>query len=148
MYQNPPATGPAPSWADVWFWIRQWTDNPPGNCSVAPYSANNGAPLLLFENAGGFTHAQSDGAFDWVNPTQNQDDLRISPASVGGTVDNFYATSLNFASSKVVWGVAYQGFNDSRSCRSPPGTTTTRAARSRWASTTATRCRQACRAPR
>jgi hypothetical protein len=54
-------------------------------------------------------HAQSDGAFDWVNPTGNQDDLRISPASVGGTVDNFYTTSLNYLSSKVVWGVAYKG---------------------------------------
>ena len=120
MYPNLPKTGPAPSWEDVWFWIRQWTDNMQVNCSGAPagspnYAADNGMPLLLFENAGGFTHARSDGAFDWVNPTQNQDDLRISPASTGGTVDNFYATSLNYLSSKVVWGVAYKGFNDVQS---------------------------------
>jgi len=115
MYVNLPKAGPAPSWADVWFWIRQWTNNLPANCSTAPYNADNGAPLLLFENAGGFTHAQSDDAFDWVNPTQNQDDLRISPATTGGTVDNFYATSLNYVAGKVVWGVGYKGFNDVQS---------------------------------
>src|SRR5947208_1888054 len=44
MYVNLPKAGPAPSWADVWFWIRQWTNNLPANCSTAPYNADNGAP--------------------------------------------------------------------------------------------------------
>lgn len=113
-FANLPKTGPAPSWADVWYWVRQWSNNLPGNCSVAPDNANNGAPLFIFENAGGFTHAQSDGAFGWVNPTQNQDDLRISGASTGGTVANFYATSRNYPT-KLTWGFSYKGFNDVQS---------------------------------
>src|SRR5436305_4347767 len=75
MYPNLPPTGAAPSWADVWFWVRQWSSSLTTNCATAPYNANNGPPLFLFENAGGFTHAQSDGGYDWVNPTGNQDDL-------------------------------------------------------------------------
>ncbi len=99
MYPNLPYQGAAPSWPDVWYQIRQWTDHLPTNCGTAPYNADNGAPLLLFENSGGFTHAQSDGAFDWVNL---------------GT-DDFYPTSRSYLSSKVVWGVAYKGFDDVQS---------------------------------
>ena len=27
LYPNLPRDGAAPSWADVWFWVRQWTGN-------------------------------------------------------------------------------------------------------------------------
>jgi hypothetical protein len=118
-YGNLPKTGAAPSWADVWFWVRQWTNDLKVSCtggasSSKPYNVDNGVPLLLFEDANGFSHAQSDGAFGWVQPTGNQDDLRISPATTNGTVQHFYSTAVNQAG-KVAWGIGYKGFNDSQS---------------------------------
>ena len=117
-YLNLPKPG-APSWADVWSNIRQWTNDLATNCaggsaSSLPYNVNNGVPLLLFEGTGGFSHPQNDGAFGWVQPTGNQDDLRISPATTGGTVDDFYSTAASQAG-KLAWGIAYKGFNDSQS---------------------------------
>lgn len=114
MYPNLPRTGAAPSWTDVWYWVRQWSNSLTTNCAKAPYNANNGSPLFIFRNSGGFTHAQSDGAFGWINPLQNQDDLRIGPESNGGTVQNFYRAALNNPT-KLVWGEAYKGFNDIQS---------------------------------
>ena len=115
MFANLPATGPAPSWADVWTQARAWSDDLAGSCAVSPYDKDNGSPLLVFENAGGFTHAGGDGAFNWVNPTQDQDELRISPETDAGTVDHFYATSKPYADSQLVFGAAYKGFNDTQS---------------------------------
>jgi hypothetical protein len=109
-----PSTGPAPSWADVWYWVRQWSNNLPANCASTPYNGNNGIPMFVFRNSSGFTHAQSDGSFAWPNPTTNQDDLNIDPATTGGTLSNFYSTSVNYRSSKAVWGSAWKGFNSSQ----------------------------------
>ncbi|WP_020579732.1 hypothetical protein [Actinopolymorpha alba] len=115
MFSNLPPTGPAPSWSDIWRQVRGWSSNLAESCGIAPYDDDNGAPLLIFQNAPGFTHVASDGAFNWVNPTQNQNDLRISPETVGGTVDHFYATSLPYSEDKLVFGIAYKGFNDTQS---------------------------------
>jgi hypothetical protein len=115
MFPNLPVTGPAPSWADIWGQLRTWSNDLSSSCGIAPYNAHNGSPLFIFENTPGFTHTASDGAFDWVNPSNDQDNLEIAPASTAGTVDNFYAVSKQYASSKLVWGVAYKGFNDTQS---------------------------------
>lgn len=115
LFPNLPATGAAPSWADVWANLRSWSNDLSTNCAIAPYNGHNGPPLFVFEGGGGFTHANSDGAFGWVQPTTDQDNLRIQPASTGGTVANFYSVAAGYAASKLVWGTAYKGFNSSQS---------------------------------
>lgn len=112
-----PATGPAPSWADVWVQIEKWNSNLPTNCNKAPYNANNGVPLVIFENSDGFTHTDSSGSFYWVHPagTDPQTDqfiYNISPASNGATLDNFYQTAQQYPS-LYPWGGAFKGFNSS-----------------------------------
>lgn len=113
-----PATGSAPSWTDVWVHIADWDDNLPQNCSFAPYNADNGIPLIIFENAGGFTHEDSSGSYYWVHPagtdpSTDQFIFNISPASTAGTLDNFYQTALQYPND-LTWGGAFKGFNSSQ----------------------------------
>jgi hypothetical protein len=61
-----------------------------------------GNPLFIFRNAGGFTSAQSDGGYSWVEPTQ--------PGF--SYLDYYYSQALTFPS-KFSIGSAYKGFNDS-----------------------------------
>lgn len=110
-----PLTGPAPSWADVWTHIESWNSNLPQNCGVAPYNANNGVPLVVFENVGGFTHQDSSGSFYWVNPagtslSTDQLIFNIGPQGTGGTLDTFLADSLSYSNDRV-WSTAFKGFN-------------------------------------
>jgi len=117
-----PASGPAPSWADVWNWIGQWNNNLPQNCvvpggSAQPYNANNGVPLVVFENNGGFSHQDSAGSFYWVepagtDPATDQFVTNISPASNRGTLDNFFATAQQYPGEQT-WGAGFKGFNSS-----------------------------------
>lgn len=112
-----PASGPAPSWADVWVQIGNWNNNLPQNCAFAPYNANNGIPLMVFEDGGGFSHQDSSGSFYWVtpagtDPATDQFVTNISPASTGGTLDNFFVTAQQYASEQV-WGAGFKGFNSS-----------------------------------
>jgi hypothetical protein len=121
-YSHLPLTGPAPSWSDVWVQIRNWTTNLGANCSVAPYNANNGDPLLIFPNAEGFTHdgkaSVSDGAF--VLPATNAGVSNQSNQQLS-SLDDFYATSLQYLSTKIVWGGGYKGYNDVQAGWSSPG---------------------------
>jgi hypothetical protein len=65
-------------------------------------SSVGGNPLFIFRNSVGFTAAQSNGAYSWVEPT-----------TTGFTyLDNYYATALTFPSAYSI-GSAYKGFNDS-----------------------------------
>jgi hypothetical protein len=112
-----PATGAAPSWADVWVQIESWNNNLQTNCNKAPYNANNGVPLIIFEGANGFTHTDSSGSYYWVQPagTDPQTDqfiYNISPASNGATLDYFYQTAQGYPSD-YTWGGAFKGFNSS-----------------------------------
>jgi hypothetical protein len=112
-----PAKGSAPSWSDVWQNIETWNNDLPRNCMFAPYSANNGVPILIFEDAGGFTHDATSGSFYWVQPgtgIPNQFTSNISPFSIGGTLDDFYLTAQAYPS-KETWGAAFKGFNDVQS---------------------------------
>lgn len=121
-YSGLPLTGPAPSWTDVWVQIRKWTTNLGTNCSVAPFNANNGDPLLIFPNAEGFTHDNttnvSDGAF--ASPSTNAGVSNQSNQQLSA-LDNFYAASLQYLSTKIVWGAGYKGFNDVQAAWSPAG---------------------------
>ena len=114
-----PSTGPAPSWADIWAQIGTWNSDLPENCAVAPYNANNGVPLIVFENDGGFTHEDAAGSFYWIEPVNtadisNQFTLNISPVSADGTLDNFLATALQYPG-ELAWSNAFKGFNSIQS---------------------------------
>lgn len=113
-----PATGPAPSWSDVWSQIESWNSDLPENCGFAPYNASNGIPLIIFENNGGFSHQDSSGSFYWVepagtDPNTDQYTLNISPVTQGGTLDNFFATAAEYTGEQV-WGNSFKGFNSSQ----------------------------------
>jgi len=108
-----PATGPAPSWVDVWKHVGEWVQDLPHNCSAAPYNANNGIPLLVFENAGGFTESSTSGAFYWIKPEGTDiaiDQLIDNIAGTGGTLDSFLSSALSY-SSDVAFSGAFKGFN-------------------------------------
>jgi hypothetical protein len=73
---------------------------------VATTMSAYGNPLLIFENSGGFTHAQSSGSISWVIiDTTNANDWEQS------YLDNFYQTALSY-SSEHAFGATYKGFND------------------------------------
>lgn len=110
-----PETGPAPSWADVWTYIESWNNNLPQNCAVAPYNANNGVPLVVFENTGGFTHQDSSGSAYWIEPsgtnlTTDQFIYNIGPQGSGATLDSFLANSLTY-NGQIVFTNGFKGFN-------------------------------------
>ena len=114
-------TGAAPSWPDVWTQLGGFSGDLQNNCAspdnagaAHPYDVNNGAPLLIFEGSGGFTQAASGGAFGWVMPSGNQDDLEITSSGNGRSIQEFYqAAAAN--KNGLAWGIAYKGFNDSQS---------------------------------
>jgi hypothetical protein len=110
-----PSSGQAPSWSDVWSQVESWNNDLPENCAVAPYNAENGVPLIVFENDGGFTHQDSAGSYYWIepagtDPATDQFTLNISPASVAGTLDNFLAAAVEFPG-QLAWSNAFKGFN-------------------------------------
>jgi hypothetical protein len=114
-----PQSGPAPSWSDVWYYIQQWNSNLPQNCGAAPYNADNGVPLIIFENAGGFTHQDSSGSYYWIEPSgtnvsTDQLTYNIGPQGSGATLDTFFADSLSY-SGEQVWGNGFKGFNSVQS---------------------------------
>ena len=119
-----PATGDAPSWADVWKHVDAFDQNMPKWCGKGGpatnrmYTANNGAPLLIFEHADGFTHQASSGAFAWVrvagtDPQKDQFRFAIS-SNDPAALDPFYETAQRNPD-KQAWGAAYKGFNSSQS---------------------------------
>jgi len=60
-------------------------------------------PVLLFEDASGFTHAVTGGSYSWVRPSTS--DLGMSYMS------KFYTAGLQHPSLETV-GAGYKGFND------------------------------------
>ena len=65
-----------------------------------------GNPLFIFQNAGGYTHADTGGAFSWVMiNTSNPFDWKSS------YLDDFYAQSLRYPVMQT-YGTTYKGFND------------------------------------
>ena len=66
-----------------------------------------GNPLFIFQNSGGFTHAQSGGSISWVIIDGNTNDWSQS------YLDNFYATGVAHLPSHA-FGATYKGFNDTQ----------------------------------
>jgi Bacterial Ig domain len=65
-----------------------------------------GNPRFVFQNAGGFSHSQSQGAYSWVMiNTSNANDWQQNYLS------NFYLTSFSFDPSST-FAATYKGFND------------------------------------
>ena len=88
-------TNPAPNWGNVWATVRAHS-----------MQLNNGNGLFIFRNAPGFAHAESDGAFAWVN-WYGADPYGLKYLA------NFYSASAQSANfSKLTWGGAWKGFND------------------------------------
>ncbi len=69
-------------------------------------SALKGNFLFLFQDAGGFTHAFSDGAFGWVHPMANAQDM--NSAYLFG-----FAAAAAANPTKICWYPVYPGFDDS-----------------------------------
>jgi PKD repeat protein len=65
-----------------------------------------GNPAFIFQNAGGFTHADTAGGFSWV-----QINLSDPNDWQQWYLDNFYQTAQSY-SWQHAFGVAYLGFND------------------------------------
>jgi hypothetical protein len=61
---------------------------------------------FLFQGGVGFTHAESDGGYGWVNPTSNPGDINI-PA-----LDTF-VNAAKQNPNKIAWYPIYPGFDDS-----------------------------------
>ena len=66
-----------------------------------------GNPLFIFQNSGGFTHAQSGGSISWVIIDGNTSDWSQS------YLDNFYATGVAQLP-RHAFGATYKGFNDTQ----------------------------------
>lgn len=61
---------------------------------------------MLFEGSGGFTHAESDGGFGWINPTTPPSNINIP------SIQAFAATAAA-TPTKVALYPVYTGFDDS-----------------------------------
>lgn len=113
-----PSSGPAPSWADVWARVEDWDRDLPGNCGKAPYNAKNGVPLIVFEDARGFTHSASSGSFYWIKlagtDPATQYIFNIEPPATSETLDYFFRTALAHPR-ELVWSAGYKGFNSAKS---------------------------------
>lgn len=66
-----------------------------------------GNPMFIFRNASGFTKAQSNGAFSWVEPTT----VTSTNLMAINYLDNYYKTALSMPSAYST-GSGYKGFND------------------------------------
>lgn len=120
-YGGLPSTGGAPSWPDVWVQLGNFSQDLKDNCAspdnagaAHPYNVDNGAPLLVFEGANGYDQQSSGGAFGWVQPSGNQDDLEITSSGNGRSIQEFYQAAAAHPSA-LTWGIGYKGFNDSQS---------------------------------
>ncbi len=63
-----------------------------------------GNPIYLFQDAGGFIHAISSGAYSWVRPSSSDYGMSY--------LTDFYTTGKTYPAKQTV-GASYKGFNDS-----------------------------------
>jgi len=69
-----------------------------------------GNPLFIFENAGGFTHANTDGAYAWVTATPIGQYPGSDPFGTTGFLPYFYGQAKSHTG--IAIGSAYKGFDD------------------------------------
>ena len=70
-----------------------------------------GNPLFVFENAGGFGHPASDGAYAWINVTPIGSYPGSDPFGTQAFLPYFYGQALSHPGG-AAWGSAYKGFDD------------------------------------
>ncbi len=70
-----------------------------------------GNPLFVFENAGGFTHAESDGAYAWLTVTPIASYPGSDPFGTAAFLPYFYGQAAMHPTAYRV-GSAYKGFDD------------------------------------
>jgi len=112
------ATGPAPSWEDVWVHIGEWNRDLPHNCAKPPYNADNGVPVVVFERSQGFAHRASAGSYYWIqvagtDPARSQYVFNVSSPSTVETLEQFYGAAER-NKGKMVWGAGFKGFNSAK----------------------------------
>jgi hypothetical protein len=77
--------------------------------SVRQSAAGN--PLFVFENGGGFGHAESDGAYSWITVVPYSSYPGTDPFGTASFLPYFYGQGLAHAALST-WGSAYKGFDD------------------------------------
>jgi hypothetical protein len=70
-----------------------------------------GNPLFIFENAGGYTHAASDGAYSWLTVTPIAQYPGSDPFGTAAFLPYFYKEAAAHASMHTL-GSAWKGFDD------------------------------------
>ena len=70
-----------------------------------------GNPLFVFENAGGYGHAASDGAYSWISVTPIGGYPGGDPFGTQAFLPYFYGQAVSHGGA-VSWGSAYKGFDD------------------------------------
>jgi hypothetical protein len=70
-----------------------------------------GNPLFVFENAGGFDHAVTDGAYAWLKTTPIESYPGSDPNGMTGFLPYFYKQAASHPD-QLVFGSAYKGFDD------------------------------------
>lgn len=98
-------------WTQVWPAVRSHTTD---------MSPDNGDPLFVYLNRGGFSHVDSAGAYAWV-----ANDCGLDPSCAEtdwgqNYLDDFYAAAVQQPSLQS-WGGAWKGFDDTVASWSPPG---------------------------
>ena len=78
-----------------------------------------GNPLIIHRNLGGFSKAQSGGAYGWMEPKT----LANEPANYDGTdeLNWFYSNAVASFASMPAFGAVWKGFNDILASWAPPG---------------------------
>jgi hypothetical protein len=115
-----PASGPAPSWTDVWIHVAEWNRDLPHNCARAPFNDNNGVPLVIFESTPGFAHAASGGSYYWIQPPgtdpakQFITNIAAAPSTTSETLQHFLEAARK-QPARMTWGAAFKGFNSALS---------------------------------
>jgi hypothetical protein len=74
-------------------------------------SSAQGNPLFIFENAGAFGHAASDGAYAWLSPANMTSYPGGDPFGLTGFLPYFYQQAANHPTAHT-WGSGYKGFDD------------------------------------
>src|SRR5436305_118201 len=88
-------TSSSSCWSKVWAGVRS---------HVQTYSTGN--PKLIFRNSSGFSHAQSDGSFAWVSPSDSTDPYGLA------YLDRFYTAATSTANLPLLdMGGAWKGFD-------------------------------------
>ncbi|MEA2745929.1 MAG: hypothetical protein QOI41_72 [Myxococcales bacterium] len=76
---------------------------------VRAHAAGN--PLFVFENAGAYGHANSDGAYSWLTTTPIASYPGSDPFATAHFLPYFYSQAVNHPS-KITFGAAFKGFDD------------------------------------